>query len=89
MDPVVNVIIAFFVGVGISGLVAHIAYLNHRVKMLEEANRKNIPYRAYAEIMNAKAVLNSELFESLCKVDLIKNCGSHLDNAIDFEKKAK
>lgn len=53
-----------------------------RMKKLEEANRKRMPYEAFERILDARAALNKEKEEFQFFVSLIENAEAHLDKAM-------
>jgi len=53
-----------------------------RMKKLEEANRKRMPYEAFEQILDARAALNKEKEEFQFFVSLIENAEAHLDKAM-------
>lgn len=56
--------------------------LEERMKKLEAANRKRMPYEAFESILDARAALNKEKEEYQFFVSLIENAEAHLDKAM-------
>lgn len=64
------------------GTKSKVESLEERMKKLEEANRKRMPYEAFERILDARAALNKEKEEFQFFVSLIENAEAHLDKAM-------
>lgn len=68
-------------GAGIAGALFAIRGLQARVRQLEEASQKRLPYRSADEIENSTAALLKAIAETSYRRDLLENALAHLQSA--------
>jgi len=82
MSNELEIILVFLAGLIIggcaTGLLATIGRLQDRIRILQEAAQKRLPYRSADEIENAMAALNAIQFDLNFKQDMIDNARTHL-----------
>ncbi len=79
------------IGIGIAATLLYSAWVHTdkrvtaietRMRELENANRKRMPYRAMEELLDAMAALDKEKSEMQFHVSLIDNARGHMMNAM-------
>jgi hypothetical protein len=81
MDTLIVAAISFVAGSSMTGIVSHLCYLSRRVKELEQAQAKHLPYRTADEIEDATAAILTLKLHNELRGEFIDNALGHLQNA--------
>lgn len=79
---VLSVVCALFLVIEITRHIQHVRNLESRLKALEDANKKRMPYQSQEELLDAMAAITLYLQERKIQDTFIENAAGHITNAL-------
>jgi hypothetical protein len=86
---IITGVMAFLAGLSLAGIVVHLCEMRRRIKLLEEAQAKHLPYRTADEIEDATAAILNMKFRTEFNQEMIENALAHLQAARQGNGKSK
>ena len=85
----IGLVAGLIIGAGATGLYGTVRNQEQRIRMLEQAAKKHLPYATADEIENATAAILALKFDLDIKQDMVDNALAHLRGARNPQKSRK